>query len=448
MRRIILVVFSAIALVVKASDEMGKDSTDLVPIDPMTMVPPVTITTTANGTMPGTITYTPQCGPSDNSFLPSAPTSFLCNSGQPSVVNVLTGRRGTETYLWSCTGNNPADPNNVVQCSAQKKVLGTCGSADGMTLSGQPTASEMCATGSPTGYTENGTQATWSCDGTPYTIPANCSATIQPPMSFCGSAQGQTYSAPPSPAELCISRYNEYSSVPSNNGVTISYPFAGWRPGNSIAPPPRYNWSCDIYRDPSAYVGQSQCIANYVPAIDGYANPSAPNAINEDGIDLGASNLPQDATYTITAPAGFSYSPNGSDFSGTLTVATSRASPRFLTPHPAGYVTVTITSPNFTPYTTQVYVPENIPSPIFGNSYSCEQYYGPTWHGFGVTEVIGTHFSDGHNVYFADYGQPPLILGTCTNFAIQAIANQSRVVNAVTSGLKQILLFPFTLTNK
>jgi hypothetical protein len=196
-------------------DQMSKDSTDLVPFDPITLVPPVTNTATANGVMPGSITYTPQCGPSDSSYLPSAPSTFLCNSGQPSVVDTIVGRRGTETYSWTCTGNNPGDPNNVAYCSAQKKVLGTCGSADGQTLSTQPTPGQMCATGSPTGYNQFGNQATWSCDGTPYTISATCSATINPPA-------WQTWEG----AVICFGGQNPSCPNGSNNdlasGVRIS----------------------------------------------------------------------------------------------------------------------------------------------------------------------------------------------------------------------------------
>ena len=176
------------ATTIKAEDQMGKDSTNLVPFDGLSLAPPVTITTTANGVMPGVIGQNGQCGASNNSMLSGPPTSFLCANGQASSVNTVIdyveGRVGHENYYWTCTGNNTADPNNVAQCSAYKKILGSCGTANGQILQSPPssTGTEMCADGDPVLYNLTGNQAKWRCQGTEMTMPSNwCSATINPP---------------------------------------------------------------------------------------------------------------------------------------------------------------------------------------------------------------------------------------------------------------------------
>lgn len=159
----------------KKSDQMGKDSTDLVPFDGLL---PSVNTATTNLTSPTSITYGGQCGASNNSYLPSAPDRFLCESGAASTVSTVVDSTimGGEKYSWTCTGTAA---NSAVSCSASKKITGSCGNANGKVISNQPSGSEMCATGQPSGYQQSGNTATWSCDGTPYQTSASCSATIQ-----------------------------------------------------------------------------------------------------------------------------------------------------------------------------------------------------------------------------------------------------------------------------
>ena len=168
------------------SDQFGKDSTDLIPFDGLLLAPQIVNTAITNLTNPASITYGGQCGASNNSYLPSTPDRFLCESGAASTVNTVADSTiiGGEKYSWTCTGTAP---NSGVSCSASKKVIGSCGTANGMALSKQPSSSEMCAAGKPTGYQQSGNTATWSCDGTPYQTSASCSATIVPKttLSYC-----------------------------------------------------------------------------------------------------------------------------------------------------------------------------------------------------------------------------------------------------------------------
>lgn len=163
------------------SDQFGKDSTDIIPFDGLFLVPPTVNTSITNGTYPGFITHKGQCGASNNSYLPSSPDRFLCDSGVASAVSTLVGNGGNETYSWTCTGTQSSSADNTQYCSASKKVVASCGTANGNILTTQPSVSQMCAEGEASGYSQVGNQASWSCTGTPYTPVASCGATIKPP---------------------------------------------------------------------------------------------------------------------------------------------------------------------------------------------------------------------------------------------------------------------------
>lgn len=198
------------------SDQFGKDSTDIIPFDGLFLVPPTVNTSITNGTYPGFITHKGQCGASNNSYLPSSPDRFLCESGAASTVNTVADSTimGGEKYSWTCTGTAP---NSGVSCSASKKVIGSCGTANGNILTTQPSISQMCAAGKPTGYQQSGNTATWSCDGTPYQTSATCSATIQAtvqaPVTGGNLCVNYRLGSPTPPTSLC--------EVPNNINMSL-----------------------------------------------------------------------------------------------------------------------------------------------------------------------------------------------------------------------------------
>lgn len=156
----------------KEGDSMNKDSTSLVPIDPLNLVKPIAVTVTNVGYVSPPAPYTGQCGASHNSILTSLPTSFLCDKGVASKVDF----DGTN-YTWSCTGINTVSSSNVATCSAQQRVIGQCGSDNGQSVSSTPT--NLCASGTPSAVSSNGTNYSWSCNGN-YGAPASCSANLFP----------------------------------------------------------------------------------------------------------------------------------------------------------------------------------------------------------------------------------------------------------------------------
>ncbi len=100
---------------------------------------------------------------------PMIPTS-PCAAGTASAINL-----NANVYTWSCAGISGGTTSSV--CSAPQIVAGSCGSANGTTMSAAPTntTSGLCAAGTPA---VNAGTYTWSCKGINSGADAtNCSAT-------------------------------------------------------------------------------------------------------------------------------------------------------------------------------------------------------------------------------------------------------------------------------
>lgn len=152
------------------SQSLNCDSTCLTP-QPIS-VNKVNIATTSQNV--GQFTFGAKCGPSAGSVLPTAPSTFLCDSGTASSVATVN-TAGDISYIWSCTNSN----GSQTTCTAFQREVGVCGSSNGTTISSTPT--NLCSSGGSTAFTFVGSQYSWSCKGN-YGTPASCSATYTPPQ--------------------------------------------------------------------------------------------------------------------------------------------------------------------------------------------------------------------------------------------------------------------------
>ena len=134
----------------------------------------------------GQFKWGPKCGASAGSVLPSAPTSFLCDTGNTASPVSTTTSDGETKYSWTCT--NPG--GSAVQCDAVQREVAMCGSDNRQSLSANP--SNLCSTGQATGFSLLGNQYKWICQGN-YGAQASCSATYYvppPPDPSPGSGGG------------------------------------------------------------------------------------------------------------------------------------------------------------------------------------------------------------------------------------------------------------------
>lgn len=115
-------------------------------------------------------TPTAVCGAANGASLSAAPSGAqLCNYGAASAVG------GSGPWTWTCRGLK-----NTASCTAYKPIAGTCGSANGKSLTTAPTATELCSTGTASGVSGSGPW-TWTCSGLYGGIGASCSAQKTPP---------------------------------------------------------------------------------------------------------------------------------------------------------------------------------------------------------------------------------------------------------------------------
>ncbi|MCL2474118.1 MAG: hypothetical protein FWF23_04365, partial [Alphaproteobacteria bacterium] len=152
------------------------------------------------------------CGTADGTSLYSAPFAGLCETGTDTEVIV-----GDTGWTWSCEGINAG---TTVTCSANKKVDGTCGAADGTDAYTEPAAPEdLCSTGTATTVTFDENTWSWSCTGVNGGTDSSCSVSKSidgdcedfeeeeeggetPVYGACGSANGVSASVAPT-ANLC-----------------------------------------------------------------------------------------------------------------------------------------------------------------------------------------------------------------------------------------------------
>jgi len=107
------------------------------------------------------------CGTGHDTIVYTEPTGTeACLTGD--ISNMVQGQNElqTETYfLWNCLGSNGGS-NESCWATMGNEINGTCGTANGQTLSEEPTASQMCSNGfngESLLTTLNGW--TWSCYG-------------------------------------------------------------------------------------------------------------------------------------------------------------------------------------------------------------------------------------------------------------------------------------------
>jgi hypothetical protein len=125
-------------------------------------------------------TPTAACGTANKANLSTIPSTStqLCSYGVASAVG------GTGPWTWTCRGLK-----NKASCMANKKVDGSCGSADGKNLTTAPTVAERCTAGSASALSGSGPW-TWTCKGLNGGSNDSCSAEKTnptcPPVSVYG----------------------------------------------------------------------------------------------------------------------------------------------------------------------------------------------------------------------------------------------------------------------
>lgn len=157
----------------KQHSKMNCDSTCLIPQN--TNVNHINISVTDKEI--GVFTWGPKCGASAGSILPNKPDSFLCDNGSASSVSTINSD-GETLYSWTCSTNN----GKQSLCNAEKREIGMCGTSHGQSISSNPT--NLCATGSSSGFVFTGSEYKWFCQGN-YGSKSSCSANYKPPIPVC-----------------------------------------------------------------------------------------------------------------------------------------------------------------------------------------------------------------------------------------------------------------------
>lgn len=152
--------------------------------------------TAACSTILPSIAVDGSCGSANASTFTAAPSAGLCSTGSASAVT------GTGPWSWSCFGTNNGKNASCSANIAPTALNGSCGSANGMTLSSAPSAS-LCQIGNASAVSGSGPW-TWSCSGGNGGSNASCSAlkAAVPVNGSCGSAQGASFVSAPA-SGLC-----------------------------------------------------------------------------------------------------------------------------------------------------------------------------------------------------------------------------------------------------
>jgi len=164
------------------------------------------------------------CGWSNGTTVSSTPSTNLCSAGTASYVS------GSGPWNWTCSGSNGG---YTAYCNASLAVVavnGSCGWADGTTVSSAPTTN-LCTYGTASSVSGSGPW-NWTCAGSNggYTDYCNASLAVVAVNGACGSSNGTTVSSTPS-TNLCS--FGTASSVSgsgpwnwtcngSNGGTTVS----------------------------------------------------------------------------------------------------------------------------------------------------------------------------------------------------------------------------------
>ena len=152
-----------------------------------------------------------QCGSANGGTFETAPTDNLCSAGNASSV---TGSTRTYTWNWTCDGINGG---SSASCSANMKVNGQCGSANGGTFETAPT-DNLCSAGNASTVTGSGPWY-WTCNGINSGSNANCSANKSAPTPPPGSPDIVNLSISGIPSSFEANQKTTVSVKFSNNGT-------------------------------------------------------------------------------------------------------------------------------------------------------------------------------------------------------------------------------------
>ena len=174
----------------------SKFSTSPVSCNPTTWSFYATLTASSSGSS----SVKGACGSSNGGSLASAPTANLCSAGTASTVS------GSGPWSWTCAGSGGG---TSATCSATKAVAaqpvnGSCGSANGTTVSTAPTAN-LCTAGTASTVSGSGPWA-WSCAGSNGGSTAPCSDKLASTGSTGTGSTGSTSSTDPASGLLPTAR--------------------------------------------------------------------------------------------------------------------------------------------------------------------------------------------------------------------------------------------------
>lgn len=133
----------------------------------------------------------------DGSNTYTAPTN-LCTAGIASSVS--TGSNPTNYFTWSCNGEHDGTTDS---CSANLKVSGVCDSS--ATSSSYYLSSEIvspCSSGTASSITTGSTTFTWTCSGVNEGEASGTCTANKKINGQCGAANGGWYESPPT-SNLC-----------------------------------------------------------------------------------------------------------------------------------------------------------------------------------------------------------------------------------------------------
>jgi len=131
------------------------------------------------------------CGSSNGASFPSIPSTNLCSAGTASAVS------GSGPWAWFCNGSFGGAN---ASCLANRVTSGVCGSSNGASFYSIPTTN-LCSAGTASTVSGSGPWA-WTCAGLYGGTPASCSANKKVNGS-CGSANGHVRTAIPAGSDLC-----------------------------------------------------------------------------------------------------------------------------------------------------------------------------------------------------------------------------------------------------
>ncbi|MDD4409626.1 MAG: DUF2341 domain-containing protein [Candidatus Pacebacteria bacterium] len=120
------------------------------------------------------------CGSASANLFTTTPTTNLCVYGTASSIS------GSGPWTWTCSGSNGG---TTASCAAH--VKGACGLSDGGTFITVP-ATGLCAIGTSSPVNISGTNISWYCNGTNFSVTSDdssCSALLKVD-GVCGSANG------------------------------------------------------------------------------------------------------------------------------------------------------------------------------------------------------------------------------------------------------------------